>query len=126
MSSGELDEGGCGGEPVASGEEDGEGTSGEVEGAVPKAFADLPMAAIIMNMLLSLSASAKLTLKKRVQSVHRLLADGCFAGFLVSTACSGTDLIVPTLSLFFSLVFVMLGVPDAIKLDHSWSCEWTP
>ena len=125
--SGELEEVGCGGERVASGEENGGVALGEAEDAVPKELADVPLAIIIMQMLLSLSTRTKSTITKRLHKVRAFMNDGCMPGFLVTTACSGTDLIIPTLSLFFRLAVLMLGAGlGAIEVEHMWSCEWTP
>ena len=101
-------------------------TAEKAEDILPSDLADVPMAIIALNMLLSLPANIKSILKQRLQGVHRLLADGCSAGFLVATACSGTDLIIPTMSIFFRLVALTLGMPESIQLEHAWSCEWTP
>ena len=53
--------------------------------------------------------------------------DTCCKGMPVTTGCSGTDLIIPTLEEFCSLFHELFGsmepVTDPLVIDHLWSCE---
>ena len=64
----------------------------------------MPLAIIIIKMLFAIcSSDFSEALKDRIRCLRSFLDDGCMPGLLISTAFSGTDLIIPALSLFFMM-----------------------
>ena len=83
-----------------------------------------PLATIITSMLLLLSAVYAMKIKQQIQNIDMFLEDNCVTHFAVTTACSGSDLIVPSLLFFFEIAAKVLST-SVVLISHLWSCENT-
>ena len=90
-----------------------------------------PLRTIISNMLLMCDEGDISCMKQQMANLQKLCEDVCSsAGIPVTTACSGTDLVIPALSTFFSVFDSLYGdvepATSRMGVDHLWSCECTP
>ena len=83
---------------------------------------DVPLAPVMRKMLLALSPAMAARMVGQVANLNAWIDDSCLDGLPLTTSCSGTDLILPVLNLFFLIATLMMGVP-LIQPRHLWSCE---
>ena len=81
-----------------------------------------PLARIIATMLMLLPATYALSIRQQSANIGTFLADSCQDNFSVTTACSGTDLLVPVMLLFFQTSARVLSTAE-VEISHLWSCE---
>ena len=86
---------------------------------------DSPIATVIWNMIRSAPSYAASHVKEQLQHMAAYLDDGCLSSIPVTTSCSGTDLIVEVLKVFF-LIFTQFFHLEPIHILHEWSCENEP
>ena len=82
----------------------------------------MPLAPVMRKMLLALSPAMAARMVGQVANLNTWIDDSCLDGLPLTTSCSGTDLILPVLNLFFLIATLMMGVP-LIQPRHLWSCE---
>ena len=85
-----------------------------------------PLQEIISNMFKKCEEDELDHIQEQYANIQQLCEDSCSgAGLGVTTGCSGTDLFVPVLGLFFRVFNSIFGVDPAVELgiDHLWSCE---
>ena len=83
---------------------------------------DVPLAPVMRKMLLALSPAMAARMVGQVANLNAWIDDSCLDGLPLTTTCSGTDLILPVLNLFFLIATSMMGVP-LIQPRHLWSCK---
>ena len=81
-----------------------------------------PLHSILDLMLGKCPSSYKALMKHKLQSIRSFILDTCGNGLTLTTACSGTDLVCETVSIFLRHVLAEFSDP-AVEVEHLWSCE---
>ena len=82
----------------------------------------LPVIIIARAMIASLFDDDAEHLKGQLRNLADLVIDSCTMGLLLTTACSGTDLVSSVLTIFFEACTWTLS-SALLCVEHLWSCE---
>ena len=85
----------------------------------------LALICIMTTMLSSLNPAARENFEASMVLLAEYIIDSCCVGMTLTSACSGSDLVCPVLQAFFNVCTDHLRTAP-VKVQHLWSCEFTP